>query len=153
VHGSKRHLKKLSRSALTLVSEFGKPHFFVTGTTNPQWPEVIDALPAGQTCFNRIEISTMLFKRKLEHLLHNLCEGKYHGGRYPLYTAYSIEYQERGLPHFYLVYRLTDLDDSPDNAVDIIDNHISTTRPVQTDGETEKDIRYRTAVNKFMLHR
>ena len=40
-HGSPRHMAALARSALTLVSEWGCPHVFLTLTCNPRWPEIL----------------------------------------------------------------------------------------------------------------
>ncbi len=39
-HGFPRHMAALARSALTLVSEWGCPHVFLTLTCNPKWPEI-----------------------------------------------------------------------------------------------------------------
>lgn len=47
-HGSRRHLRKLSTNALTIVSEFGRPSLFITLTCNAFWPELIEMLLPGQ---------------------------------------------------------------------------------------------------------
>jgi len=47
-HGSRRHLRKLSTNALTIVSEYGRPSLFITLTCNAFWPEIIEMLLPGQ---------------------------------------------------------------------------------------------------------
>lgn len=47
-HGSRRHLRKLSTNALTIVSEFGRPSLFITLTCNAFWPEITEMLLPGQ---------------------------------------------------------------------------------------------------------
>jgi Helitron helicase-like domain at N-terminus len=54
--GSPRHLSKLAMNALTIVSELGKPTFFLTLTCNQMWPEVQCRLFPGQSAFDREDI-------------------------------------------------------------------------------------------------
>ena len=55
-HGSPRHLSKLAMNSLAVVSEFGKPTFFLTLTCNHMWPEVQSRLFPGQTTFDREDV-------------------------------------------------------------------------------------------------
>jgi hypothetical protein len=64
VTGSPRHLKKLAMNALHIVSEFGKPHCFLTLTANPNWPEIQERLFPGQTAYDRY--------RCYKHVLYKL---------------------------------------------------------------------------------
>jgi hypothetical protein len=50
-HGSKRHLQKLAKNALAIVTELGKPTLFLTVTCNPKWPDITSRLLQGQTAF------------------------------------------------------------------------------------------------------
>ena len=57
--GSPRHLNDLAHNALTIVTELGDPDIFITGTTNPLWPEIEERLFPGQTAaFDRPDIVT-----------------------------------------------------------------------------------------------
>ncbi len=55
-HGSPRHLAKLAMNSLTIVSELGKPTFFLTLTCNHMWPEVQSRLFPGQSAFDREDV-------------------------------------------------------------------------------------------------
>jgi hypothetical protein len=111
LHGSPRHLTDLARNALTIVEELGSPDFFITGTTNPLWPEIQDRLFTSQNAFDRPDIVVEVFHARLEALIHNIRRGKYFGGRETRYDLRVIEYQHRGLPHFHMVVKLKDLPD------------------------------------------
>ena len=76
VHGSPRHLRGLARNALHLVSEKGLCTMFITGTTNINWPEILSQLLPGQTAFSRPDVTTQVFKAKLDQFIHNLKNGK-----------------------------------------------------------------------------
>jgi len=121
-HGSRRHLRKKATDALTIISERGKPHLFITLTFNTKWPEVQEMLLSGQTAYDRPDIVARVFKARLEAFLSNLRKGKYLTGNGSLfsghkvdYLMYVIEYQHRGLPHAHIVLRLADM---PDNTRD-----------------------------------
>ena len=107
--GSPRHLNDLAHNALTIVTELGDPDIFITGTTNPLWPEIEERLFPGQTAYDRPDIVTEVFHARLEALVHNLRSGKYFGNRKTVYDIRVIEYQHRGLPHFHLVCKLRDM--------------------------------------------
>ena len=122
-HGSPRHLNDLAKNALTIVEELGSPDFFITGTTNPLWPEIQDRLFAGQSAFDRPDIVVEVFHARLEALIHNIRHGKYFGGRETRYDLRVIEYQHRGLPHFHMVVKMKDMPDRQfsQDIVDMID--------------------------------
>jgi hypothetical protein len=122
-HGSPRHLNDLAKNALTIVEELGSPDFFITGTTNPFWPEIQDRLFAGQSAFDRPDIVVEVFHARLEALIHNIRHGKYFGGRETRYDLRVIEYQHRGLPHFHMVVKMKDMPDRQfsQDIVDMID--------------------------------
>jgi hypothetical protein len=122
-HGSPRHLNDLARNALTIVEELGSPDFFITGTTNPLWPEIQDRLFPGQSAFDRPDIVVEVFHARVEALIHNIRHGRYFGGRETRYDLRVIEYQHRGLPHFHMVVKMKDMPDRQfsQDIVDMID--------------------------------
>ena len=92
-HGSPQHMVALARSALTLVSEWGCPRVFLTLTCNPKWPEILSQLHVQQTAFDRPDVTTSVFKSRLDLMKKNIRNGKYFGGREIIYTFHVIEYQ------------------------------------------------------------
>ena len=94
--------------ALEIMAEHLNPDVFITGTTNPMWPEILDRLLPGQTVFDIPDFVTEVFHSRLAAFMHNLQNGKYFGGRQTAYDIRVIEYQHRGLPHFHLVCKLQD---------------------------------------------
>ena len=99
---------------------------FITGTTNPLWPEIQERLFPGQTAYDRPDVVTEVFHARLEAFLHNLRNGKYFGGRKTAYDIRVIEYQHRGLPHFHLVCKLEDMPDrdTPPDVITWIDGYV-----------------------------
>ena len=96
------------------MTELGPPDLFITGTTNPLWPEIQDRLFPGQTAFDRPDVVAEVFHARLEALIHNIRHGKYFGGREAVYDLRVIEYQHRGLPHFHMVIKLQNMPDRQD---------------------------------------
>ena len=121
--GSPRHLNDLAHNALTIVTELGDPDIFITGTTNPLWPEIQERLFPGQSAFDRADVVIEVFHARLGAVVHNLRNGKYFGGRQTIYDLRVIEYQHRGLPHFHLVCKLEDMPkrDNPEAVLAWID--------------------------------
>jgi hypothetical protein len=129
--GSPRHLKKLAINALAIVSELGPPTFFITVTTDTRWEEIQEMLLPGQTAFDRPDIVCIVFKARLQALIHNLRTGKYFEKGIVQYIMYVIEYQHRGLPHAHIVVRLNN---HPENEEEIaklrfISKHIQARYP------------------------
>jgi hypothetical protein len=44
---SDRFMQQLFQDLIAIVRYFGKPSFFITFTTNPRWPEIVDNLLPG----------------------------------------------------------------------------------------------------------
>ena len=99
-------------------------------TSNSQWQESVDGLPAGCAFYDAPEVPCRVFKGKLEALLQGLRCGSIWGPRtlvsdvdgervykYQVhgrtggsgYLIYVIEFQSRGLPHAHIVARPMDM--------------------------------------------
>jgi hypothetical protein len=117
----------LARNALILVSEFGCPHVFITLTCNPKWPEICSQLLTGQTAFDCPDVTSTVFKSRLDQMKTNICNGKYFGGHELTYHFHVIEYQYCRLPHAHLVALLEDAydidDPNHDNLIDFFNKH------------------------------
>jgi hypothetical protein len=148
VHGSRRALKKRAINALSLVSELGKAHCFLTVTCNTNWPELVQAL-GNLTAYDNPTITNRIFHQKLEALLKNLRSGQYFDGRETAYDIRVIEYQHRGLPHAHIVFRLKDVEfANVDEEIEFIDKYFCAEVPSEDD-----DPEYHALVMRYMIHR
>ena len=50
IFGTPRYYHGLLMDAMARVTNYGKPHNFITMTCNPQWPEIVDNLPPNPNC-------------------------------------------------------------------------------------------------------
>jgi hypothetical protein len=57
------------RSAAATMRNLGPPHYFITFTTSPEWPEIKRELLPGQTAYDNAELVNRIFKLKLIQLL------------------------------------------------------------------------------------
>jgi hypothetical protein len=164
-HGSRRHLRQKASEALVLVTELGTPTFFLTLTCNPMWPEIQEALLAGQTAFDRPDICCRVFKHRLDAFLHNLSAGKYFDSqsdsndsnyvrREVVYCVRVIEYQFRGMPHVHIIIKLSNTPDpeSPQDCSAFIDSLLSCQYPVLEENASTDDMLYQGYVKDFEVH-
>jgi hypothetical protein len=163
-HGGRRHLRKLASNALVIASELEAPTVFITLTCNQTWPEIQEALLPGQTAFDRPDVVCRVFKARLEAFLNNLNEGKYFDTldengdvlirREVVYMMYSIEYQNRGLPHAHIIVKLRYAPDLSDPAAcsRFVDEFLTCEMPVVDEMSSEDDIRYHKIVDKNLVH-
>ena len=80
---------------MATVRKFGKPDFFITMTTNPAWPDVIDNLHGQETAHNRPDLVARVFRMKLKSLLNDLIQRGVLGK--PVGYTWVIEFQKRGV--------------------------------------------------------
>jgi hypothetical protein len=158
--GSRRHLKDCAVKGLHLVSIFQGSDFFLTFTCNINWPEIKAALREGQTAFDCPDYVCEVFHNRLKNIMHNIRNGKYFGGRELDYDIHVIEYQERGLPHAHVVFKLknTGIDYAdPESCAKFVDEHIQAfipPLPEKTDTlEEKKAHRLHELVTKHMQHK
>jgi hypothetical protein len=67
--GNDRDVQARFTDAMTLVTWYGKPDFFVTMTCNPYWDEIVAELLPGQTCQDRPDVVARVYHDKLLDLL------------------------------------------------------------------------------------
>ena len=103
--GSPRNMSQYYQDAMAMVSAFGKPDLFITITCNPRWREIVENLN-GQTPANRPDITSRVFKQKLDAMLKDINSGQIFGKVKAL--TYVIEFQKRGLPHAHILIILED---------------------------------------------
>jgi len=107
VTGSRRFLREKARNALHIVTELGPHEHFLTVTCNTQWPEFETLIPKDTTIYQCPDIVSEVFHNRLNKLLVDLRNGYFHNERKTMYDVYVIEYQNRGLPHAHIVYKLS----------------------------------------------
>jgi hypothetical protein len=105
--GSPRHMYQLFQNSMAICRHCRKPDLFLTMTTNPNWPEITDALlkdatPEGkrQKASDRPDIVAHVFVQKMQSLLKDV-----RGGLFGKVAGmvYTVEFQKRGLPHMHLL--------------------------------------------------
>lgn len=99
--GSPRAMQQLYQDAMAIVRRFGKPDLFITITCNPAWSEIKELLINGQNPNDRPDITTRVFRMKLNDIIDDIYKNSILG-EVEAYT-YSIEFQKRGLPHCHLL--------------------------------------------------
>ena len=102
--GCARDLHGRYQDAMAVVRKHGKPDLFITFTCNPRHPDIIENLLPGQQPQDRPDIVARVFKGQVEELLHDL-KVKHVFGK-PVALVYTIEFQQRGLPHLHLLLTL-----------------------------------------------
>ena len=63
--GSDRDVQCRFMDAMSLVSKYGRPDYFLTMTCNPYWPEITELLLPGQTPQDRLDIVARVYHVKL----------------------------------------------------------------------------------------
>jgi len=94
VTGSPRFMHRKCQDALALCGRFGKPYLFITGTTNPDWPEINAQLQPGQTVHDRPDIANRVFHCKLSQMIKMIENGLLFPTKV---QGHSIEWQKWGM--------------------------------------------------------
>ena len=91
--------------SMALFQRFGRPHFFITMTFNPNWPEITEILEeygsGDLTSLDRPDLVGRVFKLKKQQLIRDLTSECIFG-RLKART-HSIEFQKRGFPHAHTI--------------------------------------------------
>ena len=67
-----RFMHQNYQDAIGLIQRFGKPHLFITMTTNPDWDEIQQQLKEGETALDRPDIVARIFKLKKQQLIQDI---------------------------------------------------------------------------------
>ena len=156
VHGGRMHLKNISQNALSVLAEYGAPTGFLTFTTNSNWDEILENICEDQDGFVRVDVTSKVFKGKIYNAINNLKAGKYFGGAVPVYIILVFEWQERGLPHCHIVFKLTNHPNNKADSILFIEKYIRTDRNINKYDEKyteQENLLYQTYVTDFMMHK
>ena len=80
-------------NSLAIASSLGSPTFFITITSNVNWPEIQSELLPGQSALDHPQVVCRVFKRKLSHLIRSLRSMFSHAGQL-VYLVCSMEFQK-----------------------------------------------------------
>ena len=99
--GGPRYMHQCYQDSMAIARYYRKVDLFLTMTTNPQWPEILQALLPGQTAYDRPDLVARVFQLKKEALLNYITKHGIFG--MTVAHVYTIEFQKRGLPHMHLL--------------------------------------------------
>uniref|UniRef100_A0A183BU62 ATP-dependent DNA helicase n=1 Tax=Globodera pallida TaxID=36090 RepID=A0A183BU62_GLOPA len=100
LRGSRAYYQLQFADAMAICRQLGAPHLLITFTMNSAAAEFDTMLCEGQHWYNRPDISDRLFIDKSKEFLKDIVQRQVMG---PVKAwFYSVEHQERGLPHIHL---------------------------------------------------
>uniref|UniRef100_A0A183U7J0 Helitron_like_N domain-containing protein n=1 Tax=Toxocara canis TaxID=6265 RepID=A0A183U7J0_TOXCA len=99
--GSPRNMQGCFEDSIALVAEVGRPNYFITFTTNPNWPEIKAMLRAGERCVDQPMLVARVFHQYFSEFLNDLLKQEVLGR--VVGFAFNTEFQKRGLPHVHLL--------------------------------------------------
>lgn len=137
-----RYYRELYADAMTLPAHFGGIDFFLTFTTNPSWPEIVDNA-RNSNGMNSPDLYCRVFNIKMKALLHDILSNSVLG--VVIAFAWSVEFQQRGLPHLHACF-IVRPEDKPHSPV-IVDSVVSAQLP-----DASIDLAYFQSVAKHMMH-
>ncbi|XP_035838928.1 uncharacterized protein LOC110907105 [Helianthus annuus] len=142
--GGSRYMMQNYLDAMAICKWYGYPDFFITITCNPKWPEVERFLK--DTNLNpedRPGILSRMFKIKLDAICKDLKDRHLFGKAAAV--VYTIEFQNRGLPHAHMCLFMEN--DYKFPTVDHVDQFISAEIP-----DINEDPELYTLVKDHMIH-
>uniref|UniRef100_A0A914H992 Helitron helicase-like domain-containing protein n=1 Tax=Globodera rostochiensis TaxID=31243 RepID=A0A914H992_GLORO len=126
LRGSRAYYQLQFADAMAICRQLGAPHLLITFTMNSAAKEFDTMLWEGQRWYNRPDISDRLFIDKSKEFLKDIVQRQVMG---PVKAwFYSVEHQERGLPHIHLCLIL-DFSRMQMSMEDYIDDYISAEIP------------------------
>lgn len=100
------NMQEYIQDAMAFVREYGRQCFFIIFTCNPKWQEITSLLLPGQNAIHRHDITARVFKQKLKSLITFIT--KLHVFGTTRCWMYSVEWQQRGLPHAHILIWFVD---------------------------------------------
>ena len=153
-----RFMHQHYQDAISLLRRFGKPHLFITMTTNPDWREIKENLRPGEKAIDRPDIVARVFKLKKQQLIRDIQKEMIFGKC--IARIHTIEFQKRGYPHIHLIIWLADKNHMTPEEIDQIINAEIPDKMVTIKKRDEQNNSYElvepnplhTLVTDMMLH-
>ena len=95
------------QDAMAVVRKYGKPDLFITITCNPTWKEIKEELLPGQKAEDRPDITSRVFKLKLQDIEQEIIKNGIFGKR--VADMRVIEFHKQGLPHAHILIILQEI--------------------------------------------
>ncbi|XP_020263362.1 uncharacterized protein LOC109839344 [Asparagus officinalis] len=89
--GGPRDMRRRYLDAMSLVQRFGKPDIFITMTCNPEWEEITEELHSGQTHNDRPDLTSRIFRGKLQDLKDQLFKKESLEKLLPMFMSLSFK--------------------------------------------------------------
>ncbi|KAK3933230.1 ATP-dependent DNA helicase [Frankliniella fusca] len=99
-----------------MARRFGPPTWFITMTTNPEWPEIKQELGPGQVWADRPDVVVRVFQDRKRHLMSDLVNKQLFGKVKAWFL--SDEFQKSSLPHVHILLFMEE-EDKPKSAEDV----------------------------------
>uniref|UniRef100_A0A183C0L0 ATP-dependent DNA helicase n=1 Tax=Globodera pallida TaxID=36090 RepID=A0A183C0L0_GLOPA len=149
LRGSRAYYQLQFADAMAICRQLGAPHLLITFTMNSAAKEFDTMLWEGQHWYNRPDISDRLFIDKSKEFLKDIVQRQVMG---PVKAwFYSVEHQERGLPHIHLCLIL-DFALMQMSMEDYIDDYISAEIPeLPHDGDRSHAAKLQRLFRRFIL--
>uniref|UniRef100_A0A183C069 ATP-dependent DNA helicase n=1 Tax=Globodera pallida TaxID=36090 RepID=A0A183C069_GLOPA len=149
LRGSRAYYQLQFADAMAICRQLGAPHLLITFTMNSAAKEFDTMLWEGQRWYNRPDISDRLFIDKSKEFLKDIVQRQVMG---PVKAwFYSVEHQERGLPHIHLCLIL-DFARMQMSMEDYIDDYISAEIPeLPHDGDNSHAAKLQRLFRRFIL--
>uniref|UniRef100_A0A183C4Y9 ATP-dependent DNA helicase n=1 Tax=Globodera pallida TaxID=36090 RepID=A0A183C4Y9_GLOPA len=149
LRGSRAYYQLQFADAMAICRQLGAPHLLITFTMNSAAKEFETMLWEGQRWYNRPDVSDRLFIDKSKEFLKDIVQRQVMG---PVKAwFYSVEHQERGLPHIHLCLIL-DFARMHMSMEDYIDDYISAEIPeLPRDGDNSHAARLQRLFRRFIL--
>ncbi|EFO96653.1 hypothetical protein CRE_02649 [Caenorhabditis remanei] len=166
VPGTVKYQRELVMTGVTLANMLGKPHLFITYTGNPRWPEIQRETKLRGVNWTDLPtfVNTVFWTRFEIFIEEDLLGPKKkissqggkvvrEGGNYGVvrWFIYSVEFQQRGMPHVHLIVCLEKPITTAAEVDDIITAEVPE-MPKRNDPEYEDKLRYFNLVKDMMIH-
>ncbi|CAI9718383.1 Hypothetical predicted protein [Octopus vulgaris] len=132
IYGFPRFYNECFQNSMIVVQHIGKPSYFITITTNPNWDEIKNSLHPTEEPKDRSDICGGVFKIKYSSLIDDILKQNILGKVVAHYS--TTEWQKRGLTHSHILLIMTE--DSKPKTADAIDQvfyceiHDKVTNPI-----------------------
>ena len=91
--GVPRYMFERQQDAMAYVRKFGRPDLFITVTTNPKWPAILESLTPGQQPHDRLDLLMRVFRLKIQNLLKFSKDGCFGCLNAPVLNFESVVYR------------------------------------------------------------
>ena len=90
-----------SMDTMQLFTRVRRPELYISFECNPEWREIVEALPNGDVWQQHPDVVARIFRMKSKSLIDTIM---YPEASVPMYAlVYRVEWQKRGLPRVHIL--------------------------------------------------